>query len=143
MLSTGVAVVALAASTLLLAGAASADSTVTPASITVTEYATTGVTAVVTGFTAGETVNEAFATEGMGGETGRTAVADAAGSVTFTYVPPRGNAIPGTYFLGGASAVDPTVMFMGTFTVVADPVVVAPAPAAPAAPVPARATFTG
>jgi len=113
----------------------------TPASLSQTAASTTGVTATLTGFVPGETVDGFFASQSMGSDTGATATADATGTVTFKYVLPSG-VLPSEYRLGGTAAVSGVASF-AVFTVVADAAPV-PAPAAPpATAVPGTATFTG
>jgi len=113
----------------------------TPASLSQTAATTTGVTATLTGFVPGEVVDGFFASQNMGGETGATATADAAGSVSFTYVLPSG-VLPGQYRLGGTAAVSGVASF-ADFTVVADAAPVPTTTAPPATAVSGTATFTG
>lgn len=119
--------------------------TLSPAQATVTQAQTTGFTATVTGFTANDTVTFGMGTSAMGDVIG-TAVADASGTATLTYVFKAGAsfavAAPTVYTVS-ASNDDFSITSGGsTFTVTADPA--APvAPAAPATPVQSNASFTG
>lgn len=125
LVSVGAAAVALAVSTMLVSTTASAQeipptaptATITPATLTVTEFQTTGVVVALTGFTPGETVAELFGTPYQGGQTGRTAVADGTGAVSFAFV--ADSAVPGEYVLGGQGE-DPTVVAAEIVTVLAD-----------------------
>src|SRR5665647_1247762 len=114
---------------------------IVPAGSSAVVSSITCVTATLTGFVPGETVDGFFASQNIGSDTGATATADATGTVTFTYVLPSG-VLPSEYRLGGTAAVSGVASF-AVFTVVADAAPV-PAPAAPpATAVPGTATFTG
>lgn len=110
-------------------------------SITVADLTTPGKGQTVTlhGFIPGETVDAGFGTGGYGGPTGDSAVADASGAVTFSYV--FDDAAPGSgYSMNGIGRTSQANAF-ATFTVVADPQVASPAPVA--VPVTGNASFTG
>jgi hypothetical protein len=111
-------------------------------SISVTDYSTAGKgqTVVLHGFFPGETVEGFESTDGSGGPTDATTVADSTGTATFTYV--STDAGLGTHYLGGIGD-SSTVSVHAQFEVVADPIAPA-APVAPVAtPVAANASFTG
>lgn len=128
--------------------------TVSPSSLAISDYLATGVSATFSGFTPGETVAFGVSDATSGTQLPTTAVADAAGQVTLSYVPQAGSAYAqvGTFQLRAASNDLSIVSDLVSFEVISDPApgatppVVAPvdAPLAPAAtPVKRAASFTG
>ncbi|KTR89179.1 hypothetical protein NS220_16030 [Microbacterium testaceum] len=128
---------------------------VTPASQALSGYLATGVTATFSGFTPGDTVSFGISDATSGTQLSTTAVADANGQATLSYVPTSGSAYAqvGTYHLIAATGDLSIVSEEVSFEVTADPApnsgttpIAAPAntPVAPAAtPVKRAATFTG
>ncbi|WP_279365730.1 hypothetical protein [Microbacterium testaceum] len=119
-------------------------SSVTPATLPVSTYQKSGVTATFSGFAPGATVSFSIGNLGSGDTAGPDAVADASGTVTLRYVPEAGSnyAGEGEYFLGAFSDGGAVRAAQLTFAVTAD--AAAPAPVAgPATPVKRAATFTG
>ncbi len=118
--------------------------TLSPATATVTAAQTTGFTATVHGFTPNGTVTFGMGNAAFGDVIG-TAVADATGTATLTYVFKPGAPFPAaaaTTYSVVASNADFSIKSLGTtFVVTDDPA--APAPAAPATPVKTTASFTG
>lgn len=107
--------------------------TTAPGTTSLEDATSTGVTVTTNGFVPGETVSVGFANGGSGGPTGDTVVADATGTITFTYVLP-GDTVAGTYTLSFFGAV-PSPQFF-TFDVTAPAAVVVPPVDTPPAVVP-------
>jgi len=128
---------------------------VAPASLALSDYLATGVTATFSGFTPGDTVSFGISDAASGTQLSTTAVADANGQATLSYVPAAGSAYAqvGTYYLIAAAGDLSVISEEVSFEVTADPTpsggtspIVAPVntPVAPVAtPVKRAATFTG
>ena len=114
--------------------------TVSPASLTVSAIRSTGVTAKVSGFTAGTKVQFGVGGANMGGSDGAPVVVASDGTATHTYTFAAGNAFAaaGTYTVSASSLDFSVVSQAASYTVVADP-----AAATPATPVKTTASFTG
>jgi hypothetical protein len=120
--------------------------TVSPASLTLAAYTSTGVTATFTGFAPGSTVSFGIATSAMGNQVGTPVVVGTDGTATLTFVPTASSGFSsvGTYTLSAFNSTNNIAAQPVTFTVTANPVVAPTAPvAAPAAPVKQTASFTG
>lgn len=125
---------------------AKATSSVSPSTITLSDYLSRGVTATFSGFTPGSTVSFGIYTSAMGDPAGPDQVVGVSGVVTVHYMPTAGTgfAAPGTYGLSTGADSWSVVAQPLSFQVTADPVATAPAPVAPpATPVKIIAHFTG
>jgi hypothetical protein len=123
---------------------ANPTASVTPASVQLSAYQSTGVTATFTGFPAGAAVEFHMASSGMGDGIG-TGTADSSGAATVHFVPTAGSGFDGvgTYAIG-ANTTDDSITSNVQFTVTANAVVAPTAPVAdPATPVTRAASFTG
>lgn len=119
---------------------------VSPASLALSAYLSTGVTATFTGFAPGTTVTFGISTSAMGNQVGSPVVVGASGTATLTYAATAGGSFSsvGTYSLSAFSSAGDIVAQPVNFTVTANPVVAPAAPVAtPAAPVKQTASFTG
>jgi hypothetical protein len=123
---------------------ANPTASVTPASLQLSAYQSTGVTATFTGFPAGAAVEFHIASPGMGDSIG-TGTANSSGVATVHFVPTAGSGFNsvGTYSIGAGTTTD-NITSGVQFTVTANAVVAPAAPVAgPATPVTRAASFTG
>jgi hypothetical protein len=123
---------------------ANPTASVTPASLQLSAYQSTGVTATFTGFPAGAAVEFHIASPGMGDTIG-TGTANSSGVATVHFVPTAGSGFSsvGTYAISAGTTAD-NITSGVQFTVTANAVVAPAAPVAdPATPVTRAASFTG
>lgn len=120
---------------------------VTPSTVVVSAYQSTGVTVTFSGFTPGTSVVFGVGNQSSGGPIGNPVTADATGTATIHYVPTVGSpySTAGTYTLSAYGSAGSYAAKQLTLIVTADPAPAAPpAPvAAPATPVKQTASFTG
>ncbi|MGO4534189.1 hypothetical protein [Leifsonia sp. 2MCAF36] len=125
---------------------AAPTSSVSPSTVALSAYLSTGVTVTFRNFTPNSTVSFGLGDQGSGGPVGSPVVVDLSGVATLHYVATAGTqySTPGTYTFTAFNADGSLVAEPATLTVTADPAAAPAAPvAAPAAPVKHVASFTG